>query len=203
MSLDPMQPAEEIWTTQQQITGMVEIEEVVDDGDGGEETIRSIQIDKDENGNAIKPDLSNEQKVSMFAATFASAYDDYAKAGDVPGADNGTEDPSILEDFLNDTSEKTNADFGAALASYWATVKLEPGEAEELDEVVGVVNDAADFADDFAIAIDDSITKDLGTPPYYDVLISNIEEVVKQITWIVTELDTDSGVTTPYDRNIS
>lgn len=189
-----MTPAEGIWLTQQEITGL---EEVDDNGS------RSFQIVTDSEGYAVRPNLTEQEKKDMFAATFASEYNSYQLAGEVPGADDGTEDPSIIETFFQNIGISDPTAFGQMFADYWATTKLNPGDPQVLDVVIDVQSDAAALAPDFTAAVESSITTQLGTPPYYNVLIENVEAVAKTIKWTITEQNTSTGATTTYVSNIS
>lgn len=178
----------------------------------------SINYDLDEDGNIQKDedgtvllenddfDYSGLDGTEDYAEMFSVVYNDYAVDGDVPGADDGTEDKTILETALNDIwtagNTSSNVDtLAQGFTDYWATVSLNEGEAQELDEVTNVTNDASDFFDAFKSAIQNSITSSDSTP-YFKDFIDNIRGVVDQITWAVTEQDKE-GNTQTFNRSIS
>lgn len=197
MSLDPTTPAEKIWEAMQEIAGL--------DSDGDpiftelNEDDEEVPIGPPET--VFRPDLTAEEKKEIFAEAFSSEYDSYAVAGEVLGAADGSEDPSILKDYFLDITESSSSEFGEKLANYWATVKLEKGEAQTLDEVIKVESDAATKQSEFAAAVESSITSDSSTPQYLDFL-ENVEDVAKTIAWTITEQDS-SGSTVTYVSNIT
>jgi hypothetical protein len=117
-----------------------------------------------------------------FGAAFASAYKAYSTAGvlSATGGVAGTEDESILADFINglDNRESTITEFATALASYWATCMLTPSAGS-----ITVTNNAMSKVSAFEAAINASYstTEQL---PYYLNFIQNIENVAKTITWV-------------------
>lgn len=149
-----------------------------------------------------------EVYVQEYAEGFAFEYNEYAKEGfvgegSVEQAINGSEDSSILETYLNNTeSPKDINEFAQVLANYWATVKLEPGDAAVRDEVISVENDASTRVNEFFNAIQASIVTDgQERKPYYEEFIKNIENMaVKTIIWTIVEQD--SNGTTTFLQNI-
>lgn len=155
----------------------------------------------DSDGVPIPPDESTSS--TNFASGFASEYDSYAQAGVVNAAAlAGSSDPSILENFLKSSGEKSIPDFAQALADYWATSHLVLGTAVQLDVVVSVTNDASAHVADFEAAINASITQNESLPNF-EVFISNVEAVVKTILWSITEQNTSTGSMTTYTMSIS
>ena len=117
-----------------------------------------------------------------FTTGFVGAYKTYSQAGvlSAGGGVAGSEDDSILTNFLNSfVSDTTDADFGAALAAYWATCLLIPS-----GDAISLTNDAASKAGAFTAAITSSY-RTTDTQPYYLHFISAIEAVVKTIQWTV------------------
>jgi hypothetical protein len=118
-----------------------------------------------------------------FATAFVSAYKAYSQAGvlSMGGGVAGSEDDSILTNFFNSfSSSTTDADFGAAMASYWATCLLTPSGG-----AVSLTNDGASKAADFTAAITASY-RTTDVQPYYLHFIQAIEDVAKTIQWTTT-----------------
>ncbi len=115
-----------------------------------------------------------------FPSAFASAYKSYSQAGVVIGASGGTENEGILSSVLSSGDDFiTDAEFGQALADYWATVKLIPSGG-----AVSVSNNASSKVGAFTAAINASYTTS-DSSPYYLNFITNIENVAKTIIWTV------------------
>lgn len=143
----------------------------------------------DSNENAVPPPGSNQ-----FMVDFADAYNGYALGGVIAGAIHGAEDKSILNIEVVGDSEGDNLTLATALANYWATVLVEPGDASHGGvEVTGVENNAAAFVGDFETAIRGSRTQSPVEPPF-TTLIEAVAGVVNQITWTITEVDADGEV---------
>lgn len=129
---------------------------------------------------------------SSFANDFATAYDNYQKAGVLSGLGglNGTEDKTVLSGFINSfPSTTTPDDFAQALADYWATCKLTMGAG-----VIVIVNNASTKKAAFKSAIEASMS-DTESTPYYKDFIQNIENVAKTIQWTVTRAGVPPVVT--------
>jgi hypothetical protein len=129
---------------------------------------------------------------STFPVDFATGYNNYAKAGIIPGAAPGSEQPSIISNFLEGAKSAGGADvaeFALALAEYWATVLTSPGApAHGGMSVISVTNNAILHVDDFEAAIKASMTSS-ESKPYYFAFVSNVENIaVKKIIWTVTEM---------------
>lgn len=126
-----------------------------------------------------------------FAENFALAYDNYAKAGIVLGAKNQGGNKSILENGIKSLSAYRKDGpkrLAAALAAYWMTVAITPDAPKHGGTVVkSVLNDASSFQGAFEAAIRASLNA-YQKGPFYLRLITNVEGVVKQITWTVTEI---------------
>lgn len=151
----------------------------------------------DEDGQPVPP-------AGNFPADWASAYDTYAAAGEVPGADNIGRSPSILQQFLAGLSGATSASaFASALADYWATVAVQPGDPAHGGVLVtDVTNDAASQASAFEAAITASLTSE-ESKPYFLAFVSNVQEMgAKAVTWQVTEQFSD-GSTQTFDETIA
>lgn len=117
-----------------------------------------------------------------FATAFVGAYKAYSQTGvlSLGGGVAGSEDDSILLDFFNSfTSDTTDAAFGAALASYWATCLLSPSGG-----AVSLTNNGGSKAAAFTAAITASY-KTTDSQPYYLDFIQAIEDVAKTIVWTV------------------
>lgn len=140
-----------------------------------------------------------------YPADFASAYNDYAMAGVVPGAENTGGDASILEAALTSatSSPATITTLATAFANYWATVAIDPGTpAHGGVSVVSVSNNAATLAALFEAAINASIT-DEDSSPWFETFISNVQDMaVANIVWTVTEL-IPPAVPTPFTEVIT
>jgi len=115
-----------------------------------------------------------------YPADYATAYDDYASAGDVTGAINTGGDKSIIEAALN-AAPTTAAALGAAFAQYWATVALTPDPPN-----TAVVNDAATRSAAFIAAVEASIRDTESAPPFQE-FITNLEGAAKTIVWTITD----------------
>ena len=123
---------------------------------------------------------------------FATAYDNYAAQGVVPGAENSGRTPIIIENFLRSGlagSSSPVTDFATALAEYWAAVAVVPGSpAHGGTEVVSVTNDAMSHVSDFEAAITSSLTTS-ESKPWFENFVQNVETIaVSTIVWTVTEL---------------
>lgn len=173
MALDPSSCAADIWSAYQSAAGL--------DSEGKP------------SGAAAAPDA--------FPADFAGAYDDYARAGVVPGATTGDEDPGPIEEALGDQVDLDT--LAQAFADYWATVLLVPGEPAHGGVLVtSVANDAAGQSAAFKSAIEVSITSKASTP-YFEAFIANIEAMgVAAITWTIVEQFSD-GSTQTFTETVS
>lgn len=138
----------------------------------------------DANGEPIYPDAPD------FPGAFADAYDAYAKAGVVAGAKNNGGQAALLKTAVAamDNSSSSIDVLAQAMASYWATVALEPGTpAHGGVGVVSVANDAAAQISAFKAAITASITDQI-KKPYFLHFIQNVQSIgVAAVTWQVTE----------------
>lgn len=117
-----------------------------------------------------------------FSSAFVSAYKPYSQAGvlSAGGGVAGTENDSILTNFFNSfSSDTTDAAFGAAMASYWATCLRTPSGG-----AVSLTNDGGSKAAAFTAAITASY-RTTDTQPYYQHFIQAIEDVAKTIIWTV------------------
>lgn len=125
---------------------------------------------------------------------FATAYNDYALTGEVASALHGSEQPSILENWLR-TFDWSLDDFAQTLANYWFTVLLIPGLPTHGGvEVVSVVNDATSHVSDFRSALLASLSLD-GTiyRPVFIQFIDNVQTIaLPTITWTITERFSDN-----------
>ena len=133
---------------------------------------------------------------SGYPDMFATEYDNYAKAGIVPGAATGAEDKTIIETALRSyttvsppSSYITVTTLATAFANYWSTVLVTPGApAHGGTVVISVVNDAMAKVSLFEEAIWASLTSSRSEPFFYN-FINNIERIaVSSIIWSVTEL---------------
>lgn len=144
---------------------------------------------------------------SDFVQAFADGYDTYAKAGVVPGAANAGGTKSLLTAVLSAQAVPATATFvttlAQALADYWATVAVTPGDpAHGGTSVATVTNNASTLVSAFAAAITASITTSESSP-YFETFVVNIEEVVKTIVWTVTELVGAPPVPTAFAEAIT
>lgn len=142
-----------------------------------------------------------------FGAVFASSYEKYSVTGTVLGASHGSQDPSLLENFINGLSGATTVtDLATVFANYWATVAILPGSpAHGGLSVVSVVNDAAAKVSLFEAAITASIGNKINRP-FYEEFINNLYNIaVSNIVWTVTELIQvgPSTVPTPFPETIT
>lgn len=142
-----------------------------------------------------------ETYVPMYE-TWPAAYDSYALEGTVIGASVPTSDPSIIRAFFLDVLNNAYTDGHTVISKmaqmfcdYWETVYT--GGAQTAGppmhggiEIISVVNDAQSFYGAFYAAIVAHRDKVASTinQPFWEEFISDIEVVVKQITWTVTEL---------------
>lgn len=126
-----------------------------------------------------------------LAAAWAQNYNNYATQGIVPGALNTDGATSSIEQFFSEvnSSSAMARKLAQALADFWATVAIDPGEpAHGGTSVISVTNDAAAQVGAFEAAIMASITTE-ERKPYFQHLIANIQSTaVAGITWTVTEL---------------
>jgi|SRR5690554_5061312 len=124
-----------------------------------------------------------------YPSAFARAYDTYSYSGEVLGATHATaHNPGILEAFMRSHSTSVT-DFARALANFWSTVLIVPGVPMHGGvSVQSVVNDASAQVSAFESAILASITTELTTPVFIQ-LINNIETIaLPSITWTVIEM---------------
>lgn len=158
----------------------------------------------DENGNAIyipPPPVD-------FPSAWATAYDNYGKAGVVLGAINEGGNKGALESFLRggvNNNDATITAFAVALATYWADVALIPGDpAHGGTEVVSVTNDAMLHVGAFETAVRSSMTSSR-SEPFFQVFVENVQNIgVSAITWTVTEVVlTPAPVPTDFPEKIS
>lgn len=128
---------------------------------------------------------------SAYASTWQSAYHNYATAG-IGDISQGEGDSSILYSRIYGITgyQYSNVDYLAQMfADYWNTVHLEPKSPAV--SIIG--NDALTRVSQFRDAIISSLTDNQSTP-YYNQLISNVENVVKTIVW--TGLDNSGNTIT-------
>lgn len=141
-----------------------------------------------------------------FPESWATAYDDYAAAGVVPGAENTGGDKSIIENALRsaESSTATVTVLATALANYWATVAIETGTpAHGGTAVASVVNNAAALVTLFEDAINASITSSESVP-WFETFITNVQTMaVASIVWTVTELLPPAATPTPFPEAIA
>lgn len=178
MALDPTTCAADIWS--------------------GYQTAAGLAADGQPSGEPADP--------GAFPGAFADAYDAYARAGEVPGATTGSEDPGVLEDALAGMSDSGGGNIDTlaqAFADYWATVLMVPGEPAHGGALVtDVTNDAASQAAAFKTAIESSLTSEPSTP-YFQAFVENIESTgVAAITWTITEQFSD-GSTQTFTETVS
>jgi hypothetical protein len=124
-----------------------------------------------------------------YPSAFASAYDIYSYSGEVLGATHEpAHDPGIIEAFMRSYSTSVT-EFAQALADFWSTVLIVPGAPMHGGvSVQSVVNDASVQVGAFESAILASITTELTTPVFIQ-LINNIEAIaLPSVTWTVTEM---------------
>lgn len=165
MALVPMNAADGIWAA----------------------TRASCMLDSD--GRPLKDANNNPVPVNIntYPSAFATAYDDYAKAGVVSGAENVGGDKSIIENYFRNGGGYVT-EFATMFARYWATVALIPAQG-----AVAVTNDAMSHIGDFEAAIRASLTNQRSTPYYYR-FISNLENMaVKNIIWTVIYPESSSS----------
>jgi hypothetical protein len=139
---------------------------------------------------------SGNPPTGNYPASFADSYNGYATQGAVLGALNSGGDASIIESFFSSVDNSTAVITGLAqaLAGFWATVAVTPGEpAHGGTAVEAVTNDALSLVGAFKSAITASITTQ-EKKPYFLHLVQNIQDIaVSQITWTVTEVMPDSS----------
>lgn len=127
-----------------------------------------------------------------YPLEFATAYDQYAAGGVVPGAVNSGGALQGLEAELI-AAPTTPARLGKALADYWATVALTPDSGN-----TNVINDALAKESLFVSAVQASLTASESNPPF-EQFIRNVETTaVKSVVWTVTASDgstTMEGIT--------
>lgn len=135
-------------------------------------------------------------ETNTFAADFASAYDDYAKDGEVLGALNVGGDTGTIQSLLEGINSDTGIDideFAQAFADYWSGVAVENGTPSHGGvSVVSVENDCASKASEIASAIRAEVT-DQDTKPYYENLINAIQSVIETSEWTVKEKMSDGS----------
>lgn len=155
-----------------------------------------------------EPEPDPEPPAFDFPSAWATAYDNYGKAGVVLGAINEGGNKGALDSFLRggvNNDDATITAFAVALASYWADVALIPGDpAHGGISVVSVANDAGSQVSAFESAIRSSMTSSR-SEPFFKVLIENIQNIgVSAITWTVTEVVlTPAPVPTDFLEKIS
>lgn len=141
-----------------------------------------------------------------FPADFADAYNAYAMDGVVPGAQNNGGDASIIEGALRAITSvpASVTDLATALANYWATVAVDPGDpAHGGTAVASVENNAATLIPAFTAAITASITS-AEDKPWYGSFVSNVQTMaVTQIIWTVTELMPPAGTPVAFPEAIT
>lgn len=140
----------------------------------------------------LKPDgtpkSADAEPTGDFASGFAATYNDYVSNGVINATINTGGDTSILESASRSQSSITPADFALAMAQYWATVGLVPGDPfHGGTSVVSVTNNAMAHVSTFLNAIESSMTNEERTP-YFLHYIENLESATKSITWLVTEM---------------
>lgn len=140
--------------------------------------------------NAIKNSYLNLVTTPPYTGnlgtTWGQAFLTWSTQGTLSGGGGvaGSEDPSIITNFVGSLTGNTNPDvFAEILAQYWATCLLIPS-----GNAVSVVNDAATKVPAFRAAFSATIT-DQDTKPYFETLFSNIQGVaLPQITWTVSRV---------------
>lgn len=139
-----------------------------------------------------------------YEEIFADAIEAHSLTGEVPGAEHGNQDKTIIEDFIASFSDNSSGviEFATALANYWATVLIVPGSpAHGGVEVTDVVNDAANRVSAFEDAITASITQEYKYP-WMEHFIINVESIaLPQVIWTVTELMSD-GTTQTFTETV-
>lgn len=160
----------------------------------------------DEDGNLLIH--QNTLNISDYAHDFSVAYHDYASDGEVLGAESGDGDKSILYEMIIQCAEYGSVDEGVitiiaeGFADYWSTACVTPGEpAHGGVSVVSISNDSSSKVSEYYSAIVNSYRDEYETP-FYLHFISNVESVVKQVIWKVTELMSD-GSTQTFNENIT
>tara|TARA_B100000700_G_scaffold324914_1_gene432275 strand:- start:83 stop:622 length:540 start_codon:yes stop_codon:yes gene_type:complete len=149
----------------------------------GLQSDNSVTLEQD-GVTATHPVLPNN-----YASRFASAYNDYAKEGEIAGATNEGGDFSMIESALNNIDNTTGAvaNLADAFAQYYSNVALIPAEpAHGGNSVSSVTNDAASKASVFESEILSVYTTTQSTP-FFLSFIQAIENAAKQITWTVVE----------------
>lgn len=140
----------------------------------------------DSNGYPIGPNEAN-----TFPDQFAQAYHQYSLDGSIPGAQHGSENPSIIANAFRSSSVGSRSMIdvlASAFSSYWAGVLVVPSApAHGGNSVVSVTNNALALQSSFRDEIINSM-RDTPSLPNYQNFISNIETVVKSIVWDVVEL---------------
>ena len=150
-----------------------------------------------------------------YPQAWADYYDEYALQGVISGSDIPSSDPSIIHAFFTKCANEEFGDdyatllieFGQMFADYWSTVFVSGGApAHGGMEVVSVSNDASGFQPQFTAAIIAHGQANSGiyaSPPFVK-FISDIEVVVKQITWTIDELmPTTPPAPQSFSENIS
>lgn len=152
------------------------------------------------------PDPEPDPPSFDFPSVWATAYDNYGKAGVVLGAENEGGNRGALESFLRggvNNNDATITAFAVALATYWADVALINGDpAHGGLSVVSVSNDAMSHVGAFETAIRSSMTSSR-SEPFFQVLVENIQSIgVSAVTWVVTEMIENQGPT-PFNEKIA
>ena len=155
---------------------------------------KAIGINKSDLSLIKIPYKPEKAKINSFLKKFVNEYDKYAKAGTMvlplPNPDGGNK--SILEKAFLKTEgngKDNSVLIGTAFANYWFTMwidtpaNLGPGA----DTPVSVINDATAFTSLFIAAVKASYTTK-SDKFFFERLVKNVEKVVNQITWTVTQL---------------
>lgn len=149
---------------------------------------------------------SDDEPTGNFTDGFVGALNSYAMEGEVPGADNSGGDTSLIESLLNQArSNESSVDvseFAFAMANFWSTVAVEPGDpGHGGNSVVSVTNNALAHVSDFESAITASF-RDTETKPYFLHFTQNLQSMaISKITWTVIEMF-NSGPST-FEANIN
>lgn len=136
---------------------------------------------------------SDNEPTGDFTAGFVSALNDYASSGEVDGAENSGGDTSMITSVINQAKATGgNVDvsaFAFAMANFWSTVAVDPGDpAHGGNSVVSVTNNALGHVSDFESAIMASF-RTTDTKPYFQHFVQNLQNMaISKITWTVIEM---------------
>lgn len=136
---------------------------------------------------------SDSEPTGNFTDGFISALNSYAMGGEVPGAENSGGDTSLIESLLNRARSNESgvdvSDLAFAMANFWSTVAVDPGDpGHGGNSVVSVTNNALAHVGDFESAITASF-RDTETKPYFQHFVQNLQNMaISKITWTVIEM---------------